>query len=118
MTSVISSSSYVTSTQITFLHYNADYAASALALLVWQSCKKLSDEVLEWLSLRSKVQMICIWASHCHCHPTISCFIKIQIGLTYLVPAYPAVQAINWVSVCLYLAISGQSKIEEVGELY
>jgi len=24
-----------------------------------------------------------------HCHPIISCFIKIQIGLTFLVPVYP-----------------------------
>jgi len=53
------------------------------------ACKKLSDEVLAWLSVWSKVQMICIWSSWCHCHPIISCFIKIQIGLTYLVPAYP-----------------------------
>jgi len=27
--------------------------------------------------------------SWCHCHPVISSFIKIQIGLTFLVPAYP-----------------------------
>ena len=33
--------------------------------------------------------MICIWSSGCHCHPVISCFIKIQIGLTFLVSAYP-----------------------------
>jgi len=26
-------------------------------------CKILSDEVLAWLSIRSKVQMICIWSS-------------------------------------------------------
>ena len=31
--------------------------------------------------------MICIWSSWCHCHPVISCFIKIQIALTFLVPA-------------------------------
>ena len=31
--------------------------------------------------------MICIWSSWCH-HPTISCFIKIKIGLIFLVPAY------------------------------
>jgi len=31
-----------------------------------------------------------IWSSwcHCHCHPIISCFIKIQAGLTFLVPFY------------------------------
>jgi len=53
------------------------------------SCKKLSDEVLAWLSVWSEAQMICIWYSWCHCQPITSCFIKIQIGLTYLVPAYP-----------------------------
>jgi len=29
------------------------------------------------------------WSSWCHCHPIISCFIKIEIGLNFLVPAYP-----------------------------
>jgi len=38
-------------------------AFSALALLVWRqkehpACKKLSGEVLAWLSVRCKVQMI------------------------------------------------------------
>jgi len=32
-------------------------------------CKKFSDEVLAWLSVWSKVQMICIWSSWCHYHP-------------------------------------------------
>jgi len=73
----------------------AEYSAafSALTLLVWrqeehQAHKKLSDEVLAWLSVWSKVQMICIWSSWCHCHPIISSFIKIQIGLTFLTPTY------------------------------
>jgi len=44
-------------------------AFSALTLLVWQQeehlvfIKKMSDEVLVWLSAWSKVQMICIWSS-------------------------------------------------------
>ena len=55
-------------------------AFSALTLLVGcqeehPACIKLADEVLAWLSVWSKV------------HPIISCFIKIQIGLTCLVPA-------------------------------
>jgi len=37
-------------------------------------------EVLAWLSSCSKMQMICMWFSWCHCHPIISCFIKIQNG--------------------------------------
>ena len=47
-------------------------AFSALTLLVgWQkghpACKKLSGEVLAWLSVWSEVQT-CIWPSWCHCH--------------------------------------------------
>ena len=42
------------------------------------ACKRLSDEVLAWLSVWSEVQMICIWSSWWHCHPVISCFMKIQ----------------------------------------
>jgi len=48
---------------------------------------KFSDEA--WLSVWSEVQMICVWSSWCHCHPIISCIIKLQTGLTFLVPAYP-----------------------------
>jgi len=43
----------------------------------------------KWLFVCSEVQMTCIWSSWCHCHPIISYFIKIHIGLTFLVPAYP-----------------------------
>ena len=42
--------------------------------------KNLSDEVL--------VRLICVWSSWCHCHRIVCCFIKIQISLTSLVPAY------------------------------
>ena len=47
-------------------------AFSALTLLVgWQeghpACKKLSSEVLAWLSVWSEVQT-CKWPSWCHCH--------------------------------------------------
>jgi len=38
--------------------------------------KKLSSEVLVWLSVWMEVQMIASW---CHYHPFISRFIKIQI---------------------------------------
>jgi len=44
--------------------------------------KKMSDEVLAWLSVWSEVQTICKWFSWCHCHPIISCFIKIQINIS------------------------------------
>jgi len=38
-------------------------------------------------------------------YPTVSCFIKIQIGLTFLVPAYPGCpgkEAIKRVSVSIH----------------
>ena len=37
--------------------------------------------MLVWLSVWSKVQLICICSSCCHCHLIISCFIKMQSGL-------------------------------------
>jgi len=67
------------------------------------------DEVLAWLSVWGKVQMICMWFSWCHCHPIISCFIIIQIGLTFLVPAYPGCpgkEAVKRVSDCAAQVIS------------
>jgi len=45
--------------------------------------KNLSDMVLSWLYVWSKVQMICIWFCWCHCHPIISCFIKIDYDLPF-----------------------------------
>jgi len=72
---------------------------------------KMSDKLLAWLSLSSKVQMICIWSSWCHCHPIIFCFIKIQTGLTFLVSAYlgcPRKEAVKELSV-LFRRLSGES---------
>jgi len=46
--------------------------------------------------------MICIWSSWCHCHSIISCFIKIQTDLIFLVSAYPGCpgkRAVKWLSV-------------------
>jgi len=63
-------------------------AFSALTLLVGRqeghlACKKPSGEILAWLSVWSKVQMICIWSCWCHCHPIISSSSKIQNGLLF-----------------------------------
>ena len=70
---------------------------SALTLLVGRQeehpVRKLSDQVLVWLYVCSEVQLNCIWSGWCDCHPIISCFIKIQIGLTFLAPAYPGCPA-------------------------
>ena len=49
--------------------------------------------------------VICMWSSWCHCHAIIPCFIKIQNGLTFLMPAYagcPGKEAVKRVSVTRY----------------
>jgi len=59
--------------------------------------------LLAWLSVWSEVKMIYIWSSWCHCRLIVSCFIKIQIGLAFLVPAYPGCpgkRPLNGLSVC------------------
>jgi len=48
------------------------FSSSCLDMVGWQeehhpACKKLSDEVLAWLSVWGDVQ-ICIWPWWCHCH--------------------------------------------------
>ena len=60
------------------------------------------------LSVWSKVQMICMWSSWCHCDPIISCFIKIHICLTFLVPACPGClgkESAEWVSVTYWVKV-------------
>jgi len=86
-------------------------AFSALTLLVgWQeghpACKN-SGGVLAWLSVWSEVQT-CIRPRWCHYHShTVSCFSKIQIGFTFLVPAtwvVPEKEPLNGcVCVCVYV---------------
>jgi len=56
-------------------------AISALTLLVRHQeghpvRKKLSDGVLAWLSVRSEAQMIWIWSSWCHRHPSSLAWVK------------------------------------------
>jgi len=74
--------------------YLSYIAFSALTLFVGReeehpACTKLSDEVLTWLSVWSEVQMICMRSIGFQCRLIISCFVKIQIGSTFMVLAYP-----------------------------
>ena len=60
-------------------------AFSALTLLVWRqeghpACKKLSSEVMAWLSVWSKVQT-CIWPSWCHCQSLSLASVKSRLVL-------------------------------------
>jgi len=99
---------FFTSSLTSIYSPNIQLAFSALTLLVGceevhpaSAYKKLSDEVLAWLYVWSKVWMICIWSSWCHSHPIISRLIKIQIGLMFLVlvcPFCPGKEAVKQVS--------------------
>ena len=62
-------------------------AFSALTLLVGRqeghpACKKLSGEVLAWLSVWNKVQT-CIWPSWCHCHSLSLASVKSRLVLPF-----------------------------------
>jgi len=58
-------------------------AFSASTLLVGHqklhpACKN-SDEMLAWLSVCSKVQIICLWSGWCYCHPSSLASLKLRI---------------------------------------
>jgi len=62
-------------------------AFSALTLLVgrqegYPACKKLSGEVLAWLSVWSEMQT-CIWPILCHCHSPSLASIKSRLVLPF-----------------------------------
>ena len=92
-------------------------AFSALTLLVGRqeghaACKKLSGEVLAWLSVWSEVQTcICpadATATHC----------TIQIGFTFLVPAHPGSpgkRAVKRVCVCVVFSMTCLQCFDAVG---
>jgi len=83
---------------------------SALTLLVGRQgghpvCKKLSSEVLAWLSVWSEVLMH--MAQLMPLPPTVSCSSNIQTGFTFLVPAHPGSPgqgAVKRVCVCVCVA--------------
>ena len=93
------------------------FAFSALTLLVGRqgghpTCKKLSGEVLAWLSVWSEVQT-CIWPSWCHCHLMSLASVKSRLvlpfwyRLTWIVPDKGPLNG----CVCVYVSIWAQVKI-------
>jgi len=86
---------------------------SALTLLVGQqeghlACKKLEWWVLAWLS---------VWSEGVDLHMaqlmplplTVSCFSKIQIGFTFLVPVHPGSPGKRAIKrVCVCVCVQGQ----------
>ena len=79
------------------------FAFSALTLLAgWQeghpACKKLSGDVLAWLSVCSDVQT-CIWPSWCHCHSLSLASVKSRSVLPFwyrLTWVVPEKGPLNW----------------------
>ena len=84
-TSANDSCNYVYTDLVTL---NSKYSAfSALTLLVGRQqghpvCKKLSGEVLAWLSVWSEVQT-CIRSSRCHCHSLSLASVKSRLVLPF-----------------------------------
>jgi len=79
----------------------------------WLGVRKSICPVKDWV-------IICMWASRCHCHPIVSCFVKIQIGLTFLVPGYPRYPAKEAVSVGIVsckLIVNCKSYIETLASV-
>ena len=84
-----------------------------------------SDEVLAWLSVWSEVQMICIWFSRCHCHPVISCFSKIQNGLSFWYwPTQVVLEkrllngCVCVLSLCLNLSLGASYCCSDIGSIW
>jgi len=79
---------------ISYFTYQYQCVFSAFTLLVgWQewypACKKLSGEVLAWLSVWSEVQTCMHMAQLMPLPLPLSCFSKIEISFTFLVLAHP-----------------------------
>jgi len=49
------------------------------------------------------MQMVCIWSSWCHCHPVISCCIRIQNGLPFWYPLTKVVLESSPLYECCFL---------------
>ena len=95
------------------------YFFGALTLLVGRqeghpACKKLSGGLLAWLSVWSKVQSADLHMAQLMPLPlTISCFIKIQIGFTFLVPAHPGSPGQRAVKQVCVTYLSGRPTLRE-----
>ena len=89
------------------LFFSALKSFSALTLLVGRqeghpACKKLSGEVLAWLSVWSKVQT-CIWPRWCHCHSLSLASVESRLVLPFwyqLSWVVPEKGPLNGVCVC------------------
>ena len=95
-------------------------AFSALTLLAGQqeghsACKKLSGEVLAWLSVWSEVHT-CIWPSWCHCHSLSLASVKSRLVLPFwywLTRVAPDKRPLNTcVCVCVCLLTFGSQGLD------
>jgi len=92
-------------------------AFSALTLLVGRqeghpACKKLSGGVLAWLFCLERGADLHM-AQQMPLPLTVSCFSKIQIGFTFLVPVHPGSpgnSAVKRVCVCVCVCVCSQAQ--------
>jgi len=72
-----------------------------VAILYFEVRKSMRTAKIWVMRCWSDVQMIYTRSSWCHCQLIISCFIKIQIGLAFQVPAYPGCPGKRLLNRCL-----------------
>ena len=75
--------------------------------------------MLAWLSVWSEVQT-CICPADATAPLTVSCFSKIRIGFTFLVPAHPGSpgkRAVKRVCVCVGVCMVWEDRIYKTGEM-
>ena len=105
-TAVLHYSNYVST--VRYMHILGTVYVPSVTLLVGRqeghpACKKLSGGVMAWLSLERGADLHV--AQLMPLPLTVSCFSKIQIGFTFLVPAHPGSpgqRAVKRVCVCVF----------------
>jgi len=75
---------------------------------VYLACKKLSGEVLAWLSVSSEVQT-CIWPSWCHWHSLSLALVKSRLVFTAQCYASSVLAMGLCLSVCVCLSVTSRS---------
>ena len=99
-------------------HHYTNCAFSALTLSTGRqeghpACKKLSGGVLAWLCLERGADLHT--AQMMPLPLTVSCFSKIQIGFTFLVPAHPGSPGQRAVKrVCVRVCVSSHDGVQLV----
>jgi len=95
----------------TYISLTATFLINLVPSVLWccsfdimKSIWRVKNRVMRcWHVYLSSTKYKCagIWSRWCHCNPIISCFVEFQIGLFFLMPAYPGcpgTEVIKWLS--------------------